>query len=142
MSNTPTPDTTERDAQLLSIGHQCSSPLCRLVDFLPFKCAHCAQPFCADHYLPTSHACAKYDPAQHDRVAPDCPMCGTPVAIPPGEDPNARMERHFARECAVMTGRAAKKSPTCAHKKCEKILYAPISCDVCTLSLPLCLPGC
>lgn len=59
------------------------------------------------------------------------PLCNEPVAVRPGQDPNDRMEDHFAKECSVMTGHVAKKStPTCAHRKCGKVLFAPIRCDV------------
>ena len=64
--------TPERDAQLLEVGKQCSASSCMLVDFLPFKCQHCAEPFCGEHFLPTAHTCPKYDAAKHDRVAPPC----------------------------------------------------------------------
>ena len=61
------------------------------------------------------------------------PLCNTPVAIPPGQDPNIRMERHINNECSVMTGRKAKSStPTCARPKCGKVLFSPIRCDVST----------
>lgn len=59
------------------------------------------------------------------------PLCNIPVAIPPGQDPNIRMERHFNTECSVMTGRRAKSgTPTCARGKCGKVLFSPIRCDV------------
>ena len=70
MSGTSTP--TERDARLLEIGKQCSSPTCHLIDFLPFTCQHCAHPFCGEHFLPEAHKCDKYDATKHDRVAPSC----------------------------------------------------------------------
>ncbi|GJE98393.1 AN1-type zinc finger domain-containing protein [Phanerochaete sordida] len=128
-SSTPAP---ERDAHLLAVGQQCSAELCHLVDFLPFKCQHCAQPFCADHFLPAQHKCAEYGESKHNRVAPSCPLCNTPVAIPPGQDPNVRMERHINTECSVMTGRTAKsKTPHCARAKCGKVLFQPIKCDSC-----------
>ncbi|KAH9922856.1 uncharacterized protein BXZ73DRAFT_51230 [Epithele typhae] len=130
MSGTSTP--ANRDHQLLEVGKQCSSPICGLVDFLPLKCQHCAQPFCGDHFLPTAHSCEKYDAAKHDRIAPSCPLCNTPVAIPPGQDPNIRMEQHINTECSVMTGRMTGKSaPTCARGKCGKVLFAPIRCGSC-----------
>ena len=78
MSGSTTP--AERDTQLMEIGKQCSSPTCLLVDFLPFKCQHCAQPFCGDHFLPTAHKCEKYDAAKHDRVAPSCELLYVPSA--------------------------------------------------------------
>lgn len=145
MSSSATP---ERDAHLLEVGKQCSASGCLLVDFLPFKCQHCTQPYCGEHFLPTAHACAKYDAAKLDRVAPSCkcvlavnlattlttmvgPLCNTPVAIPPGQDPNIRMERHINSECSVMTGRRAKPgAPTCARPKCGKVLFSPIRCEV------------
>ncbi|KAF7798404.1 hypothetical protein EIP86_009625 [Pleurotus ostreatoroseus] len=120
MSNSSTP-TPERPAELLDIGHQCSDPSCNLHDFLPFKCQHCTQQFCAEHFKPEAHHCEKYDETKHNRVAPSCPLCNTPVAIPPGQDPNVRMERHINTECSVMTGKTKTSStPHCARAKCGK----------------------
>ncbi len=143
-------DTPERDQQMLPIGRQCSHSSCLLVDFLPFKCQHCTNSFCADHFKPESHSCSKYDETKYNRVAPDCqsfllsppspwpntvypgPLCNEPVPIPPGEDPNIRMERHLTVYCSVMTGRSGKASstPKCARPKCGKVLFANIQCDV------------
>ncbi|KAK1229886.1 hypothetical protein PQX77_007058 [Marasmius sp. AFHP31] len=126
---TPVP---ERNQQLLSVGKQCSHVSCNLVDFLPFKCQHCQQSFCQEHFKVDDHKCPSYDASKHDRIAPSCPLCNTPVAIPPGQDPNIRMERHFTQECSVMLGKEVKKStPICARGKCGKVLYAPIRCDKC-----------
>ncbi|KAE9383090.1 hypothetical protein BT96DRAFT_844570 [Gymnopus androsaceus JB14] len=122
----------ELDGPILSIGKQCSHPSCNLVDFLPFKCQHCQDSFCQDHYKVAEHSCPKYDESKHNRIAPNCPLCNEPVAIKPGQDPNVRMEDHFARECSVMTGHTAKKSkPTCSQRKCGKVLFSPIHCDKC-----------
>ncbi|KAI0061412.1 hypothetical protein BV25DRAFT_1838930 [Artomyces pyxidatus] len=131
MSGSSTP--LERDQQMLSIGKQCSDSTCGLVDFLPFKCQHCAQSYCAEHFRPTAHHCEQYDESKYNRVAPECPLCNEPVAIPPGEDPNVRMDRHFDTDCSVMTGktRKAKSGPTCARGKCGKVLFAPIRCQKC-----------
>ncbi|KAI3607698.1 sec14 cytosolic factor [Moniliophthora roreri] len=126
---TPAP---ERDQQLLSIGKQCSHEACHLVDFLPFKCQHCQESFCQEHFKVEDHSCPKYDASKHNRVAPSCPFCNNPVAIPPGQDPNVRMEQHFEKECPVMLGKTVKKStPVCERGKCGKVLYAPIRCDKC-----------
>jgi hypothetical protein len=139
MSGSSTPQ-NERDGALLSVGAQCHDPTCHLVDFLPFKCQHCAHLYCQDHFKVRSpsdhsgagHACDQYDEARANRVAPSCPLCSTPIAIPPGEDPNARMDRHIAHECSVVTGRQAQsRLPHCARVKCGKVLYAPIGCDRC-----------
>ncbi|KAH7922932.1 hypothetical protein BV22DRAFT_1016291 [Leucogyrophana mollusca] len=123
----------ERDAQLLAIGHQCSEQSCLLVDFLPFKCQHCSQRFCGEHFTVAAHKCPSYDESKHNRVAPSCPLCNSPVAIPPGQDPNIRMERHISTECSVMTGKSGKtrSAPVCARGKCGKVLFAPIGCDKC-----------
>ncbi|EPQ54432.1 hypothetical protein GLOTRDRAFT_43402 [Gloeophyllum trabeum ATCC 11539] len=118
--------------QLLAIGAQCSEATCHLVDFLPFKCQHCNLRYCGDHFKPDAHRCSKYDESKVNRVAPACPLCNTPVAIPPEQDPNIRMERHIQSECSVMTGKAPKKSsPVCGRPKCGKVLFAPITCDKC-----------
>ncbi|KAI0004610.1 hypothetical protein BJV74DRAFT_808535 [Russula compacta] len=134
MSSSSSPTSNPgRDQQILAVGRQCSHPSCHLVDFLPFRCQHCANSFCADHFKPASHSCAKYDEAKYNRVAPDCPLCNEPVPIPPGEDPNIRMERHLSIDCSVMTGRSQKASatPKCARPKCGKLLFAQIQCDKC-----------
>ena len=70
-SSVPNPNPI-RDQQMLAVGRQCSHQSCHLVDFLPFKCQHCANSFCADHFKPASHSCPKYDEAKFNRVAPDC----------------------------------------------------------------------
>ncbi|KAK0464251.1 uncharacterized protein EV420DRAFT_1515569 [Desarmillaria tabescens] len=120
------------DAQLLAIGKQCSHSSCFLVDFLPFKCQHCELPYCQEHFLAKAHHCLKYDETKHNRVAPNCPLCNEPVAIPPGQDPNVKMESHLTTECSATTGRAKTKSlPVCQRVKCGKTLYSPIRCDKC-----------
>ena len=148
--------TSQPSTGLLAVGHQCSAQYCNLVDFLPFKCQHCEQKFCGEHYLPASHNCGKYDELKHNRVAPSCesltmpafpsfvadfcrigPLCNIPVTVPLGQDPNIRMDRHIASECSVTTGKATQSTqPHCANPRCKKLLFAPIRCDVCFLDLP------
>ena len=140
----------ERDEQLLAVGQQCSHASCLLIDFLPFKCQHCDQPYCQEHFLAKDHQCPSYDESKHNRIAPRCtslvyhlgfdtniskkgPLCNEPVAIPPGQDPNVRMDVHLTKECTVMTGRRKQKSvPVCEKVRCTKTLYQPIRCDVCS----------
>lgn len=62
----------DHDEQLLAIGKQCSHPTCLLVDFLPFKCQHCSEAFCQEHFLVKDHDCPKYDETKHNRIAPHC----------------------------------------------------------------------
>ncbi|KZS93625.1 hypothetical protein SISNIDRAFT_474213 [Sistotremastrum niveocremeum HHB9708] len=121
-------------SQLLFVGQQCSDKTCHLVDFLPLKCQHCAQPFCGEHFLPQNHSCEKYDVTKFDRVAPQCPLCNTPIAIPPGEDPNIKMSHHLETSCSSTTGRSSRttsSTPRCQNVKCKKVLFAPIRCDSC-----------
>ncbi|GAV99961.1 sec14 cytosolic factor [Lentinula edodes] len=87
----------EQDGPLLAIGKQCSHPTCHLVDFLPFKCQHCQESFCQDHYKVAEHSCPNYDESKHNRIAPNCPLCNEPVAIRPGTDPNPRSPRRSVR---------------------------------------------
>jgi AN1-like zinc finger protein len=78
-SSVPNPNPS-RDQQMLAVGSQCSHPSCHLVDFLPFKCQHCANSYCADHFKPASHSCPKYDEAKYNRVAPDCEHCSCTIS--------------------------------------------------------------
>ncbi|KAF5382737.1 hypothetical protein D9615_002871 [Tricholomella constricta] len=124
---------SENNSQLLAVGKQCSHPSCLLVDFLPFKCQHCEDSFCQEHFKVEGHSCSKYDASKYNRVAPDCPFCNTPVAVRPGQDPNDRMEEHITKECSVTTGNSgrARTMPICARGNCKKILFSPIRCDKC-----------
>ncbi|CAA7271320.1 unnamed protein product [Cyclocybe aegerita] len=130
-SSSPAP---EHDAQLLAIGKQCSHPSCLLVDFLPFKCQHCQLSFCQEHFKVDGHQCDKYDESKHNRVAPNCPLCNTPVAVRQGQDPNVRMDYHLEKECSVVTGKVNSGStPRCSRGACNKVLFSPIRCDQCRL---------
>lgn len=57
------------------------------------------------------------------------PICNTPVAIPPGQDPNIRMTQHIENECGKGKEEVSKL-PRCANGRCHKVLYAPINCEV------------
>jgi len=65
------------------------------------------------------------------------PVCNEPVPFRPGQDPNARMDVHLERECKVLVGDGARKTqssaPRCKKGSCNKVLFAPIRCDVCLL---------
>jgi len=115
---------------MLFVGQQCSDKHCYMVDFLPFKCQHCSQMYCGDHFKPTDHQCEKFDATKHDRVAPSCPICSQPVAIPLGQDPNIKMTHHMENECGKKREEVSSV-PRCGNGKCRKVLYAPIKCDTC-----------
>ncbi|CAG7853541.1 SubName: Full=Uncharacterized protein {ECO:0000313/EMBL:CCA73316.1} [Serendipita indica DSM 11827] len=115
---------------LLSAGTTCSHDACRTIDFLPFKCSHCAQSFCTEHWKPADHDCKQYDAAAEDRILPQCPFCSKPVLVLPKQDPNDAMEAHIDRDCAVFTGKK-RRGPVCGNKKCGKALISPIVCQTC-----------
>ncbi|TFL01271.1 hypothetical protein BDV98DRAFT_507616 [Pterulicium gracile] len=126
--------TTPNDTSLLDIGKKCSHTHCGTIDFLPFKCEHCTQPFCADHFRVDDHKCSHYDASKHNRVAPHCPLCDEPIAIPPGQDPIYRLQDHVDNKCPVMTGKKpGSTSPRCGNKRCNKVLIQPIRCDQCRM---------
>ncbi|KAJ7366920.1 hypothetical protein DFH08DRAFT_835930 [Mycena albidolilacea] len=119
--------------ELLSVGRQCSHQTCNLVDFLPFKCQHCNDSFCQEHFMVAAHKCPKYDESKYNRVSPNCPLCNVVVAVRPGQDANEAVETHFVRDCSVMTGKAkARSTPVCARPRCGKALFAPIRCTSCS----------
>ncbi|KAG8803311.1 hypothetical protein FRC18_007329 [Serendipita sp. 400] len=115
---------------LLNTGTVCSHEACRTIDFLPFKCSHCALSFCTEHWKPTDHDCKKFDAATYDRIVPQCPFCSKPVLVAPQQDPNDAMERHIERDCATFTGKK-NRGPVCGNKKCGKSLISPIVCQTC-----------
>ncbi|KAJ6508733.1 hypothetical protein C8R45DRAFT_893452 [Mycena sanguinolenta] len=118
---------------MLSVGRQCSHNSCLLVDFLPFKCQHCDNSFCQEHFMVSAHKCSKYDETKYNRVSPNCPLCNVVVAVKPGQDANEAVETHFLRDCSVMTGKAkARSTPICARARCGKALFAPIQCTKCS----------
>ena len=132
---------TEPNPQMLGVGKQCSHSTCNLVDFLPFKCQHCQENFCQEHFMVDAHKCPEYDESKHNRVAPDCPFCNTPVAIRQGQDPNVRMEEHFMKECSVVTGKTGRNRtmPVCDKAGCNKALFSPIRCEVyCSIQCTIC----
>lgn len=153
MASSSSSSAQNRDNQLLEVGKQCLHPSCLLVDFLPFKCHYCELSFCQEHFKADAHKCPKYDESKYNRVAPNCMsdpigsiicilthmpfsiylglLCNIPVAVPPGQDPNIRMDIHLEKECSVVTGKVKSKStPTCARGNCKKVLFSPIRCDV------------
>lgn len=114
---------------LLNTGKTCDHESCNTIDFLPFKCSHCKHTYCQDHWKPEQHTCNSFDPAAHDRIVPQCPLCSLPVSSKPGQDPNVAMDIHISTNCSVA---ATKKSrgPTCANARCGKPLLTPITCQV------------
>merc|ERR1711970_189344 len=46
--------------ELPHIGTHCQLKSCNRLDYLPFKCNHCSQNFCASHWKPDQHECSKF----------------------------------------------------------------------------------
>lgn len=137
---TPGERSSEQE-ELLSVGTRCTAKGCSQFDFLPFKCSHCNEQYCQEHFLPEVHSCSKWDKNAADRRALECPFCQALIAIPPGEDPNIRIGRHIDDDCLVLgqnkSSGGKKKTPICRRPKCGKRLWQPIECDVRnTFSLP------
>lgn len=93
----------EKDSQLLAIGIPCSHISCNLVDFLPFKCQHCQEPFCQEHFKVEAHQCQKYDENQYNRVAPNCNVVfsilrRSHLTVDPTKAPFAIHRLRFAKE--------------------------------------------
>lgn len=118
-----------QSGELLMTGRTCSHSACNTIDLLPFKCHHCNQSFCQEHWKPEQHLCNKYDPATEDRIVPQCPLCNDPVTIPAGGDVNYTMDLHILTDCSVALTKK-KKGPHCANPKCGKALISPIVCQV------------
>ncbi|KAJ3523769.1 hypothetical protein NMY22_g11292 [Coprinellus aureogranulatus] len=113
----------DRDhGQMLLLGTQCAETHCLQVDFLPFKCTHCAKSYCQAHYKVEDHKCPDYEEFKYNRVAPDCPFCHVPVAVPLDQDPNIRMELHFEKDCVVILGEVPPRpTPRCSKKSCNEV---------------------
>eukprot|EP01113_Clastostelium_recurvatum_P043822 TRINITY_DN7311_c0_g1_i4.p1 TRINITY_DN7311_c0_g1~~TRINITY_DN7311_c0_g1_i4.p1 ORF type:complete len:293 (-),score=42.83 TRINITY_DN7311_c0_g1_i4:68-904(-) len=110
-----------------SVGKHCSEPYCKQLDFLPFKCAGCDKIFCLEHRSYDSHHCPKR--LVVDRKAIVCPICNIPIPVPPGEDPNTRIDDHINSGCAT-TVRSTPRYP-CSVRGCKNVELAPLMCNKC-----------
>eukprot|EP01113_Clastostelium_recurvatum_P045299 TRINITY_DN7767_c0_g1_i1.p1 TRINITY_DN7767_c0_g1~~TRINITY_DN7767_c0_g1_i1.p1 ORF type:complete len:183 (-),score=3.69 TRINITY_DN7767_c0_g1_i1:41-517(-) len=111
-----------------TLGKQCSYPLCRQLDFLPFTCDDCKDSFCLEHRRPGDHECASaqaHEPTKGGHTA-TCPLCSQILPVPAGQDTNARVEAHISSGCT-------KKSAIKVHKcdKCKASESFPIICKDC-----------
>ncbi|CAG8619970.1 33875_t:CDS:2, partial [Racocetra persica] len=75
--------------ELLDIGRHCAKSDCKQLDYLPIKCQYCKKEFCFNHSKPSEHNCSDAPSGDGERV-PICPLCGVPVPIVRGEDPNIK----------------------------------------------------
>ncbi|CEQ42075.1 SPOSA6832_03840, partial [Sporobolomyces salmonicolor] len=70
--------------------------------------------------------------ARQNRV-PSCPLCSTPIPIPPQTDPNLPMDSHLSTTCPVLHPHLPKPKPAnvCNAPKCKVKMVVPIQCDEC-----------
>ena len=76
--------------ELPDLGRHCANPVCKQLDYLPFKCQYCKQEYCDEHSNPKDHNCPNAPSDDGERV-PVCPVCNVPVPVSRGEDPNIRV---------------------------------------------------
>jgi len=115
----------------LSIGKHCKEESCKQLDFLPFKCEHCREQFCVDHYESSKHNCQHL--VDKDSRLPQCPLCMQYITKGTrGVDDNAQVERHIQSNCTshVVPKKKPKKN-RCSTSKCKQHSLIPFSCDKC-----------
>lgn len=139
--------------QLEEWGSHCSLSTCHALDFLPFKCQHCTKLYCSDHFKPSirpsenSHQCSDYDESLIDARVPTCPLCGDPISIPSGTDPNIPMDQHLTTSCRLIdqSGLLNTQNPSssstqsssnkiCSRARCSTKMIVPILCTGCQLN--------
>lgn len=122
-------DPADGDMMNPDLGHHCSK--CRRLDFLPSRCDCCFDTFCAECSGYDAHDC----PGQYkkNRTVPVCPLCQEAVPIQPGEDANAKMERHIAGGCAKPVKQAVF-THRCNYGKCKKKELVQCVCKGCGLN--------
>ncbi|KAM9305495.1 AN1-type zinc finger protein 2A [Gastrophryne carolinensis] len=110
------------------LGRHCSEVTCRQLDFLPLKCDACEDLFCKDHITYDQHKCAAA--YKKDVQVPVCPLCGTPVPVKKGEQPDIAVGQHIDRNCST---RRTQKIFTnrCFKPGCKKKELMKIECDRC-----------
>jgi predicted nucleic acid binding AN1-type Zn finger protein len=103
--------------ELENIGKHCDFPTCGQKDFLPFKCEYCRKTYCGDHRSTDGHQCKAFK--QKDRIAPTCPICGTVVALLPGENPDLAISNHIDRGCRSSSASSSSSSSSMFRQKCS-----------------------
>lgn len=106
------------------LGARCSLASCSTLDYLPLRCNHCRQQFCADHHAHAAHACAAAPAAS---FIPTCPICAQPVPSASGQTPDGAMARHVDAGCP----RRARRNKVCAKPDCRARDIAPVLCRAC-----------
>ena len=113
------------------LGKHCAYSGCNEFDFLPLKCNLCSGVFCKNHGSRyQDHSCR--GAASIDRRVPVCPVCGKPVPLKPGSDPNVAVDAHISRGC--IDENFAKMAPArlaCCVPGCRTTEVVPVCCSIC-----------
>ncbi len=111
------------------LGAHCNLKECNRLDFLPVKCAGCANLFCSSHFPASAHSCA--GGCANDSRVPVCPLCDRPVPPAKKSDaPDVAVSRHIDADCAESKRRRIFDK-RCAVKKCKKKEMIPLECADC-----------
>lgn len=105
---------------------RCTLSTCRTLDYLPFTCPHCSQPFCSTHKTPSTHSCPN-DPKHDVPQVATCPLCKSPVPHAQTVSPNDAVSRHIDAGCPKRKRSAA----VCTFPPCNTRDITPTTCPVC-----------
>ena len=114
------------------VGQHCAIRTCRQLDFLPFRCASCAETFCLSHRSFADHACPQS--GLGDRVAPACPACDEPVSLLSASGghrltPDQAVDAHLAAGCPSHEDKQRQRR--CRARRCEDVPVVPFVCSTC-----------
>lgn len=123
--------------ELPHLGHNCSEPTCKKLDFLPIRCDACKEIFCCEHYQFKNHNCPKS--YIKDNQVPICPLCNIPIPIKFGESPDVIVGAHIDNDCQSDPAKSRRKVFTnrCNFKGCKKKEIIPVICNDCKLNFCL-----
>eukprot|EP00096_Caligus_rogercresseyi_P006911 TRINITY_DN2395_c0_g1_i2.p1 TRINITY_DN2395_c0_g1~~TRINITY_DN2395_c0_g1_i2.p1 ORF type:complete len:192 (+),score=54.85 TRINITY_DN2395_c0_g1_i2:364-939(+) len=116
------------------LGSHCGERNCRQLDFLPLKCDACSSLFCSSHLPYESHSC----PQRHtkDVQVPVCPLCNTPIPVPRGSLPDAKVWEHMDSDaCGAKKKKAPSHPGSCSVRRCKNKEPIPFHCPSCSKSL-------
>ncbi|ORX96450.1 hypothetical protein K493DRAFT_148640, partial [Basidiobolus meristosporus CBS 931.73] len=69
-----------------------------------------------------------------DVRVPVCPLCGKPVPVNKGENPNQRMDEHIRKGCAdpgTTTDRSPAYRNVCSYQACKAKVLVSTKCPSC-----------
>jgi hypothetical protein len=64
-------------------------------------------------------------------MVPSCPLCGVPVPLEAGEDPDEKVARHIDAGCTRETAATRKTRLPCTKRGCPNTEAVPVVCRAC-----------